>query len=174
MLEQLWSWRLVDVELCLSCFPCTSSGLHYTSNKKHLWNNVIKFQYTSETVSSAIYTLMKIRLLSSNIWFAHKYCIVSIHLYSTSCSARQSEALPVLETQREETPNVFNYVFKRYGIQHYNQLSCHNVNISHFIHSHDSLTIAGLRAPLSRFLEGVLYKYPEWMNEEWLDCPSCL
>ena len=29
---------------------------------------------------------------------------------------------------------------------------------------HVSLTIAGLRAPLSRFLEGVLYKYPEWMN----------
>ena len=23
----------------------------------------------------------------------------------------------------------------------------------------------GLRAPLSRFLEGALYKYPEWMNE---------
>ena len=29
---------------------------------------------------------------------------------------------------------------------------------------HFSLTVAGLRAPLSRFLEGVLYKYPEWMN----------
>src|SRR6218665_963505 len=26
---------------------------------------------------------------------------------------------------------------------------------------HFSLTVAGLRAPLSRFLEGVLYKYPE-------------
>ena len=30
---------------------------------------------------------------------------------------------------------------------------------------HFSLTVAGLRAPLSRFLEGALYKYPEWMNE---------
>jgi len=26
---------------------------------------------------------------------------------------------------------------------------------------HFSLTVAGLRAPLSRFLEGALYKYPE-------------
>ena len=30
------------------------------------------------------------------------YCIVSIHLYSASCSAHQSEALPVQKTQREE------------------------------------------------------------------------
>jgi len=30
------------------------------------------------------------------------YCIVSIHLYSASCSAHQSEALPVREMQREE------------------------------------------------------------------------
>jgi len=30
------------------------------------------------------------------------YCIVSIHLYIASCSAKQSEALPVRETQREE------------------------------------------------------------------------
>src|SRR6218665_1932402 len=31
------------------------------------------------------------------------YCIVFIHLYSASCSAHQSEALPVRETQREES-----------------------------------------------------------------------
>jgi len=31
------------------------------------------------------------------------YCIVSIHLYSASCSAHQSVALPVRETQREES-----------------------------------------------------------------------
>ena len=31
----------------------------------------------------------------------NKYCIVSIHLYSASCSVHQSEALPVRETQRE-------------------------------------------------------------------------
>src|SRR6218665_2001193 len=30
------------------------------------------------------------------------YCIVSIHLYSASCSAHQSEALPVREPKREE------------------------------------------------------------------------
>ena len=29
------------------------------------------------------------------------HCIVSMHLYSASCSAHQSEALPVRETQRE-------------------------------------------------------------------------
>src|SRR6218665_298427 len=31
------------------------------------------------------------------------YCIVSIYLFSASCSAHQSEALPVRETQREES-----------------------------------------------------------------------
>ena len=31
------------------------------------------------------------------------YCIVSIHLYSATCSAHQSEALPVRETHREES-----------------------------------------------------------------------
>ena len=31
------------------------------------------------------------------------YCIVTIYLYSASCSAHQSEALPVRETQREES-----------------------------------------------------------------------
>src|SRR6218665_3901769 len=35
------------------------------------------------------------------------YCIVSIHLYSASCSAHQSEALPVRETQREESNLLF-------------------------------------------------------------------
>src|SRR6218665_3611264 len=30
------------------------------------------------------------------------YCIVSVHLYSASCSAHQSEAFPVRETQREQ------------------------------------------------------------------------
>ena len=37
---------------------------------------------------------------------------------------------------------------------------------------HFSLTVAGLRVPLSRFLEGALYKYPEWMNE-WIKCREC-
>src|SRR6218665_1507229 len=31
------------------------------------------------------------------------YCIVFIHLYGASCSAHQSEALPVRETQIEES-----------------------------------------------------------------------
>ena len=31
------------------------------------------------------------------------YCVESIHSYSASCSAHQSEALPVRETQREES-----------------------------------------------------------------------
>jgi len=31
------------------------------------------------------------------------YCIVSMHLYSASCSAHQSEARPVWEIQREES-----------------------------------------------------------------------
>jgi len=31
------------------------------------------------------------------------YCIVFIHLYSASCSVHQSEALPLRETQREES-----------------------------------------------------------------------
>src|SRR6218665_3768890 len=31
------------------------------------------------------------------------YSILSIHLYSAFCSAHQSEALPVRETQREES-----------------------------------------------------------------------
>jgi len=30
------------------------------------------------------------------------YCIYTVHLYSASYSAHQSEALPVQETQREE------------------------------------------------------------------------
>jgi len=35
-----------------------------------------------------------------------------------------------------------------------------------FLITHFSLAVAGLRAPLSRFLEGALYKYPERMNEQ--------
>jgi len=38
-------------------------------------------------------------------WYLYTrlYCIVSIHLHSASCSAHRSEALPVRETQREES-----------------------------------------------------------------------
>jgi len=34
------------------------------------------------------------------------YCIVSIHLYSASYSAHQSEALSVRETQRAKMPSM--------------------------------------------------------------------
>jgi len=51
------------------------------------------------------------------------YCIVSIRLYSASCSAHQSEALPVRETQRKESsPMVPHYgssidLRVRYGVR---------------------------------------------------------
>ena len=38
-----------------------------------------------------------------NVHSLSVYCIAYIHLYSASCSAHQSEALPVRETQREES-----------------------------------------------------------------------
>ena len=34
---------------------------------------------------------------------------------------------------------------------------------------HFSLAVAGLRAPLSRFIEGALYKYLEWMMKPFYD-----
>jgi len=43
------------------------------------------------------------------------YCIVSIHLYSASCSAHQSEALPVREIQREESREMFLLQSGEYG-----------------------------------------------------------
>jgi len=39
------------------------------------------------------------------------YCIVSIHLYSASCSAHQSEALTVRETQREESKILLIFIY---------------------------------------------------------------
>src|SRR6218665_1543431 len=41
------------------------------------------------------------------------YYIVSIHLYSASCSANQSEALPLQETQKEESrqTKTNNYIY---------------------------------------------------------------
>jgi len=39
------------------------------------------------------------------------YCIAFIHLYSASCSAHQSEALPVRETQREERQSMCHTTF---------------------------------------------------------------
>jgi len=40
------------------------------------------------------------------------YCIYTLHLYGASCSANQSEALPMLETQREESPTVNAHICK--------------------------------------------------------------
>src|SRR6218665_3307292 len=44
-----------------------------------------------------------LRLLTYLLYGIALFCIVSIHLYSASCSAHQSEELPVRETQREES-----------------------------------------------------------------------
>ena len=52
------------------------------------------------TISIFVFNITKI--LKTNIEIV-LYYIVSIHLYSTSYSAHQSEALPVRETQGEES-----------------------------------------------------------------------
>src|SRR6218665_1356881 len=41
--------------------------------------------------------------ITINVSFIVLYCIGSVHLYSASCIAHQSEAPPVQETQREES-----------------------------------------------------------------------
>ena len=46
-------------------------------------------------------------------WITVLYCIVSVHLYSVSWSAHQSEALPVWETQREESSIVDTVVSQK-------------------------------------------------------------
>ena len=38
------------------------------------------------------------------------YCIVSIHLYSASCSTHKSEALPVRETRRDVAASMVDIV----------------------------------------------------------------
>src|SRR6218665_1143052 len=56
-------------------------------------------------------------LVMTGLYFAKllivSFCIVSIHLYRASCSAHQSEARPLRETQREEsgaqTQNIIRY-----------------------------------------------------------------
>ena len=55
------------------------------------------FRFSVDFRISAVFPVKKSK--SSSVL----YCIVSIHLYSASCSAHQSEALPVRETQREES-----------------------------------------------------------------------
>ena len=52
----------------------------------------------SSDVSHALYCIK----VQNILYCIALYCIVSIPLYSASCSAQQSEALPVGETQREE------------------------------------------------------------------------
>jgi len=53
------------------------------------------------------------------------HCIVFIHLYSASCSAHQSEALPVRGTQREESS--FSSSVFLIGIQGLNNLSLSDI-----------------------------------------------
>ena len=77
-------------------FPAIPSSIYF-KNPPPMWPDV---QWKRPGVSDFIQ------------WFVHSfqlfpycnvlYCIVSIHLYSASCSAHQSEALPVREIQREE------------------------------------------------------------------------
>src|SRR6218665_987649 len=60
----------------------------------YIENHLSQFEY----VSLHVFTLS-----DSQKWrrkLGVLYCIVSIHLYSASCSAHESEALPVRETQR--------------------------------------------------------------------------
>ena len=45
----------------------------------------------------------KLKIITMICQTVKLYCIVSMHLCSVSCSARQSEALPVRETRREES-----------------------------------------------------------------------
>ena len=55
---------------------------------------------TLSTQSKQTATYYSSKAMCIGIWL---YCIASIHLYSASCSAHQSDALPVRETQREES-----------------------------------------------------------------------
>ena len=51
----------------------------------------------------------RIELVTDTMLQPTLYCIVSMHLYSASHSAHQSEALPVRETQGEETTTATRY-----------------------------------------------------------------
>src|SRR6218665_604804 len=48
------------------------------------------------------------------LWYVLLYCIVSIHLYSASPSAHQSEALPVRETQKGAVHKVRHAIFGQF------------------------------------------------------------
>jgi len=60
------------------------------------------------------------------------YCIVSIHLYSASCSAHQSEALPVRENQREDLDRCHDFGEMRQleQIVHYSAVVCLQQSLS--------------------------------------------
>src|SRR6218665_1818575 len=63
-------------------------------------NDLLSWFGLSKSVSGLYFDLTSTHTLHCMLVL---YCIVSIHLYSASCSAHQSEALPVRETQREES-----------------------------------------------------------------------
>src|SRR6218665_1599681 len=54
-------------------------------------------------LGQVLYLQLPVRFVSFIHSISLLYCIVSIYLYSASCRAHQSEALPVRETQREES-----------------------------------------------------------------------
>jgi len=67
-----------------------------------LWDNsIVGLGVKVKCVASAAINTATKSTNNVIVW----YYILSIHLYSASCSARQSEALPVRETQREESNN---------------------------------------------------------------------
>ena len=72
--------------------PDEQSDLQKTIDVKSKSENVSRLFYIGDSPG-----------IASGICFSRVlYCIVSIHLYSASCSAHQSEAVPVREAYREE------------------------------------------------------------------------
>ena len=66
---------------------------------------LFKFKDNSLALNQSLLVLGSVGplLYFESLTFNVLYYIVSIHLYSDSWSAHQSEALPVRETQREES-----------------------------------------------------------------------
>src|SRR6218665_1271305 len=70
--------------------------------------NIVHFGFTLNMLFKYLHTVFCVYT------YIQLYCIVSIHLYSASCSAHQSEALPVRETQREESSYTQSYIHTTY------------------------------------------------------------
>ena len=83
---QAWDWLWYP----LTCGPRGGVGVHMGQKS---WANFLPWPVFEPRTSHLTVQHATARL----------YCIVSIHLYNAFCSAHQSEALPVRETQREES-----------------------------------------------------------------------